>query len=529
MASEIRVNKLNSQTGVGTITLSPTGVDISGITTASTLRATTGIITTLQVGTISGDGSSLTGIAATDNVRTGILDVAGVSTFRNNIFQSSGRIVRGSTSTIQDGDAIAGGVNITGTDMDASVIMSVFGNDSDFNRISGAKSRNATIGSHTVVNDGDTLLSLKGFGSDGTDFEEAAQLEFQVDGSPGDNDMPGRMVFKTTADGAASPTERLRITSEGKQYIIGANSGGFNSTTLPNGNTLNINTKTSNDGLSVIRYSGSYASYALNIGRSKSDTLGTNSIVADGDDLGHITWYGADGSDFNQAATITAQVDGTPSDGTDMPGRLIFKTSADGSGTPAERARITQSGKFLVGRTGSITIASDPGDACFEQLTNNGMPLTLHCDQNDQRGFGIYYTSGKNASDFIRCQIANSAIFLVTGNGNTQNANNSYGSISDVSLKENIVDANSQWDDIKNIRVRNYNFKESTGQPTHTQIGVVAQELETVSPKLVETSDKDGMKNVQYSVLYMKAVKALQEAMTRIETLEAKVAALEGS
>ena len=70
MASEIRVNKLNSQTGVGTITLSPTGVDISGITTASTLRATTGIITTLQVGTISGDGSSLTGVASTENIRT---------------------------------------------------------------------------------------------------------------------------------------------------------------------------------------------------------------------------------------------------------------------------------------------------------------------------------------------------------------------------------------------------------------------------------------------------------------------------
>jgi len=48
MASEIRVNKLNSQTGVGTITLSPTGVDISGITTVATLRATTGIVTAFQ-------------------------------------------------------------------------------------------------------------------------------------------------------------------------------------------------------------------------------------------------------------------------------------------------------------------------------------------------------------------------------------------------------------------------------------------------------------------------------------------------
>ena len=99
MASEIRVDKINSLSGVGTVTLSPTGVDISGITTASTLRATTGIITTLQVGTISGDGSALTGIAATDNVRTGILDVAGVGTFRGDVNIPDKIIHLGDTNT----------------------------------------------------------------------------------------------------------------------------------------------------------------------------------------------------------------------------------------------------------------------------------------------------------------------------------------------------------------------------------------------------------------------------------------------
>lgn len=126
----------------------------------------------------------------------------------------------------------------------------------------------------------------------------------------------------------------------------------------------------------------------------------------------------------------------------------------------------------------------------------------------------------------------------VFSNGNIQNTNNSYGQISDVKLKENIVNANSQWDDIKDIQVRNFNFKEETGNPTHTQIGVVAQELETVSPGLVyETPDVDAegndlgtvTKSVNYSVLYMKAVKALQEAQTRIEALETKVAALEAA
>ena len=92
MASEIRVNKINSSSGVGTITLSPTGVDISGVTTASTLRATTGIITTLQVGTISGDGSALTGVASTENIRTNTnatflqnVNVSGTSTIGGDV------------------------------------------------------------------------------------------------------------------------------------------------------------------------------------------------------------------------------------------------------------------------------------------------------------------------------------------------------------------------------------------------------------------------------------------------------------
>ena len=125
---------------------------------------------------------------------------------------------------------------------------------------------------------------------------------------------------------------------------------------------------------------------------------------------------------------------------------------------------------------------------------------------------------------------------VIRNDGDLENVNNSYGAYSDASMKENIVDANSQWDDIKALRVRNYNFKEETGQSTHRQIGVIAQEIEAISPGLVSdgfVADDDGnptdetYKTVTYSVLYMKAVKALQEAMERIETLESKVSTLE--
>lgn len=134
--------------------------------------------------------------------------------------------------------------------------------------------------------------------------------------------------------------------------------------------------------------------------------------------------------------------------------------------------------------------------------------------------------------------LGSNGVFNVKGDGDCVNTNGRYGQISDSKLKENIVDANSQWDDIKAVRVRNYNFKAETNFPTYTQIGVVAQELETVSPGLVKDiidEDTDGndlgtvTKSVSYSVLYMKALKALQEAMARIETLETKVAALEAA
>ena len=208
-------------------------------------------------------------------------------------------------------------------------------------------------------------------------------------------------------------------------------------------------------------------------------------------------------------------------------GVLQFYTKASG-GTTAEKARIDLSGRLLVGRTNNISVGGDSSDHCFEQITSNGYTLTLHANQNNQRGLGIFYASGKTPEAFMFCEVSGSNKFIILSSGNVINANNSYGQISDISLKENIVDAKSQWNDIKNIKIRNFNFKSSTGHDTHTQIGLVAQEVETVCPKLVDTNE-DGKKIVTSSVLYMKAVKALQEAQARIETLEAKVTALEGS
>jgi hypothetical protein len=78
-----------------------------------------------------------------------------------------------------------------------------------------AKSRGTSIGTRGIVSSGDSIGRFIFAGDDGTNFLTTAWIESSVDGTPGTNDMPGRLVFSTTADGASSPTERLRIDSTG--------------------------------------------------------------------------------------------------------------------------------------------------------------------------------------------------------------------------------------------------------------------------------------------------------------------------
>ena len=310
----------------------------------------------------------------------------------------------------------------------------------------------------------------------------------------------------------------------------------------------------------------------ISLAKSRGTSDGSSTAVADGDNLGVLQWCGADGTDLNStAASINAKVDGTPGSN-DMPGRLIFSTTPDGGTSPTQRMQIKSDGTVEVTKSSTPVIRLNQNDTFFAPIKLAGNDLEVRGssgqiefytgaadgDSSTERlvigtDGHLYSTSNSSSltnltlrngsssdgTDFLQCRDnANNEECTIKDNGDLRNANNSYGSVSDVKLKENIVDASSQWDDIKAIQVRNYNFKEETGYESHTQLGVIAQEIETVSAGLVSESpdrDEEGndlgtvTKSVKYSVLYMKAVKALQEAQTRIEALEAKVAALESA
>ena len=284
---------------------------------------------------------------------------------------------------------------------------------------------------------------------------------------------------------------------------------------------------------SITRYNSTASAPAgIILGRSKSGTKGTNTAVADGDFLGIVEFTGADGgSSFRSAASVAAYVDGAVTGGgaADMPGRLVFSTTADGASSPTERMRIGQNGYLKASNTGSYISTTDN----WHEIIGSNAGSTLNVRNTASSATRVLFVRTPNATEsgtdeYLLVGGTVTDHIYIFNNGNIKNTNNSYGAISDIKLKENIVDATSQWSDLKALQVRKYNFKE--GQ-THTQIGLVAQEVELVSPGLVsESPDRDDegndlgtvTKSVNYSVLYMKAVKALQEAMERIETLEAE-------
>lgn len=306
----------------------------------------------------------------------------------------------------------------------------------------------------------------------------------------------GSMQFYTNGDGN-SISERMRITAAGK-VLIGR-------------------TSTSQTHTFQVQSDGNANAVAV-MGRSS-------------DDIGELSFF------ENDASTKLGELQ-YRQDHLNLRHRVGYmKFATTDSGTLREVASIGSKGHFAIkGNAGSFVSGSSvPTDTTYHQFANTGNGqwcMQLKQEHHNGMNTQLLVNSVTNIEAFQIYSISNNTTrFRVLNNGNCANANNSFGSLSDVKLKENIVDAKSQWNDVKAVKVRNFNFKNDKDSKL---LGVVAQEVESVSSGLVfDTIDRDPndstkeigtTKNVKYSILYMKAFKALQEAMARIEALEAKVA-----
>jgi sugar lactone lactonase YvrE len=128
------------------------------------------------------------------------------------VIDSGGNLVIGNTTA--SSGAVSGvlqvqGAGANGSSANFQAYSASTGGTLEFDRSRGS------LGTQTVVQSGDRLGRIFFCGSDGASFIRGAEIYTDVDGTPGTNDMPGRLIFSTTADGASSPTERTRISANG--------------------------------------------------------------------------------------------------------------------------------------------------------------------------------------------------------------------------------------------------------------------------------------------------------------------------
>ena len=253
--------------------------------------------------------------------------------------------------------------------------------------------------------------------------------------------------------------------------------------------------------------------------------------VSDGTEDAQLDWYIMN----NGAETLRLSYQATETVFNDASIDLDFRVESNGNANMLfvdggnDKVGIGNNNPNDFGANASdLVIGTTSGEHGLTIATGTSNSARMQFADNTSSPFvgAIEYSHGNDAF-FFYC--AGTFRLKIDSAGNVTNSTGSYGTISDEELKENVSDASSQWNDIKALQVRKYSMKEDDLDSAN-KIGVIAQELETSGINgLVEETEWNGetVKSVKYSILYMKAVKALQEAMTRIETLETAKTELE--
>jgi hypothetical protein len=270
-------------------------------------------------------------------------------------------------------------------------------------------------------------------------------------------------------------------------------------------------TTQSNSRFSILRRSASAVGPTIAFGKTGGSG---DEVVAANDSLGTIDFSGGDGTDVKtSAARIQCEVDGIPGLN-DMPGRLVFSTTADGANSPTERMRIISDGKILFGTT-SATNASSSG-ITFVPSTNGRVLLDI----------GTTSTATAQLQRFFN---GNGQVGSISTNGTAT----AYNTSSDYRLKENVVAVADGITRLQQLKPSRFNF---IADPARTVDGFLAHEVQDIVPEAVagekDAVDDDGnpeYQGIDQSKLVPLLTAALQEAVAKIETLEAKVAVLEAN
>jgi len=224
--------------------------------------------------------------------------------------------------------------------------------------------------------------------------------------------------------------------------------------------------------------------------------------------------------------SVTAKKDGT--DDID----LTFHTQASG-GVTGERMRITSGGEVILGSTAIGSVGGVSSSHWSQALSGTKWCHTFKSSNSSPYGIAIKYSAIPNntTSAFIYCEDGTPAPrFSVRSNGGVQNYSGNNVNLSDKREKKNIVAADNQLENIKNLVIKSFHYNEDDDS-ADKRLGVIAQEVETNLPHLVdeysniEGEERKGVKEQQF--MWM-AIKAIQEQQTQIEALQSEINTLKG-
>lgn len=318
---------------------------ISFLRTHSDTGANVATINTEMLGAIHWRGNSGTGVTYGAGIYAQQIGSAGTTTPTALYFQTAdgtnamatrlyilptGESLFGTGTTSIAVGGIAGKIQVQGTDAGKSSITTTrYSNDASPAYIAFGKSRGATVGTYTIVQDNDILGRIDFNASDGTDINSrGASIFARINGTPGSNDVPTELVFCTTADGASDVTEHMAIDSTGAVTIYGF---------TPSLTFTDINTSAD----SVIDCSSNAGSMFISADQNNESANTVMAFKVDGTERGRFTSNGnfLVGSTDDDGTPTTARfvAQGSTNDGStndlvlrDSDGVNVFTVDTDG-------------------------------------------------------------------------------------------------------------------------------------------------------------------------------------------------------
>jgi hypothetical protein len=370
-------------------------------------------------------------------------------------------------------------------------------------------------------------------------------------------------IWDTTAGGARveykdNGTRRGYLSWDTNSLLLAADSG--NSIKFSTNAGVTQHATIDSSGRLLVGTSTSQGNNLLQIEGSSAGATGSGSIllrrglapasIVTGSTIGFIDYAANDGGVY---ARIEGVSDGT-SASSDYPGRLVFSTTSDSASSPTERARINAEGYSLFSPNGSYYgIQAGASDFhSFDQTATGQWTLGIRNITANPNGVIISYSGtapNGTSNQFFYCGDTTNLRMEVRSNGGIANYSGNNANLCDEREKKNIVNLDSTWNCLKHWELKKFHYNEDA-DTDDLRYGVIAQQVADYCPEVITEWIKqkaepaklgeDGTEiepakeeivrmGVKEQQMMWMAIKALQEAQLRIETLEAEVAALKAS